>query len=82
MDIDRRVRVCDSAGAAILGWKADELLGRPLEDFVEPADVATLARRFGDVAASHRELECESNLRQSDGRFSPFEIEIAPVESP
>ncbi|HPF41240.1 MAG TPA: PAS domain S-box protein [Phycisphaerae bacterium] len=82
VDTDRIICVCDCAGAAILGWKADELLGRSLDDFIEPADAAMLARRFGDVAAGHREFECEAGLRRSDGRPAAFEIDIAPVRSP
>ena len=39
-DLDQRLTDCNRAGAAVLGYERDEIIGRSIADFVSPADFA------------------------------------------
>jgi two-component system, cell cycle sensor histidine kinase and response regulator CckA len=66
---DGVLRRVNGAFERTLGWTVDEVAGRPLLEYVEPADTGVVARALERVAAGSTEDGFEVRLRASDGRF-------------
>jgi len=61
-------RLCD-----LLGFAAEEVLGRPLLDFVDPEDLQTNPARMAELRAGNAVVS-ERPLRCKDGRWIPIEL--------
>ncbi len=70
-DAHGNFRAVNPAWARLLGWHADELMGRSYLDFVHPDDRATSARRLA-VAETDGLPRNESRVRHKDGSYRWF----------
>lgn len=66
MDADHRSTYVNSHMAEMLGYKAEDILGRPVEDFMFPEDIAGHEARMGKRHAGESAVY-ERRFRRSDG---------------
>jgi PAS domain S-box-containing protein len=52
-----------------LGWSEEEMVGRVLEDFLHPEDLASTAAEVGKLSAGVKTLAFENRYRQSNGAY-------------
>ena len=64
LDNSRRIRVCNSTAAEILGVALPELFGRAFQDYVQPEDLSILSTR--GVGAADK-VSFELNVKHPDG---------------
>ncbi len=76
---EHRILEASLAGAALLGWPRDELIGRSLEEFI----VSSEPRSLEDTMQRAREPTLPSDrfasLRRRDGRVAEAEISVTPI---
>ena len=74
--------VCDKAGVIfdvnptatrLLGWSIDEMVGRPIFDFIHPADAESTKAGVGGIMSSGRSLSIENRYRTKDGNYLLFD---------
>jgi two-component system, cell cycle sensor histidine kinase and response regulator CckA len=79
MDAERKVRIWNPAAERILGWKAAEILGRPLPPMAGPGQkdgfAALTARAFRGEAITGEEFRS----RRRDGATVDVSVSMAPV---
>jgi PAS domain S-box-containing protein len=56
----------------LLGWRPDDLLGRPLADLVHPEDRATVTERLAQVVDTEDAVRVDARLRAADGEHRWF----------
>nr|WP_282452973.1 PAS domain S-box protein [Lysobacter sp. CAU 1642] len=67
--IDRRGRLqrVNATVLRVLDYSEEELIGRPLVEFVHPDDLLLTANRFDELEKGAREVQLEHRMRRSDG---------------
>jgi len=74
-DREGRVRLLNEAASGVLGYRAAEMMGRPVEELVTAADRARLAELL-----SRGEVRNESiALRARDGEPVPVDLALSPL---
>ena len=74
-DSQSRVIAVNARGCDLLGFTAEEIQGRPFQDFVDPEDLRTAPPRIDDLRAG-KTVVSERRLRHKDGRLLPVEITV------
>ncbi len=86
VDADGVIRAVNSTACEVLGYRADELLGEPVEVLVPTAHRHQhQAHRAGYAAAPTRRAmgrTLELEVQHKDGSTTPTEISLSPVDSP
>lgn len=77
-DNDGVVRALSPTVTTHLGWRPDQLIGRPFEELVHEDDVASL-RRMHCALQSGRAQRTELRLRRSDGTHVRMAVAMRPV---
>lgn len=67
--VDGYLRQVNPAWTHVLGWSHEELLARPVLDFVHPDDQAGIQRAREDLLAGHPVLELENRYRCKRGGY-------------
>jgi len=80
MDTQGRVHAVNDAWTTLLGWTAEELVGRPFSDFLVPADLPRGAADAHALAAAHALPSFENRYLHKDGRKLSFAWVSAPHE--
>jgi PAS domain S-box-containing protein len=78
VDLDTCVRRWNHAAERIYGWRAEEVLGRPVP-FVPPEQQAEFEWLLGRVRAGNAYTGFETVRRRKDGSLVDVEIAAAPV---
>ena len=78
--LDGRLLAVNPAWTELLGRPEDELIGRPITDFVHPDDIQPTAAQFADLAAGHVAERFEHRLRHRDGRWRLIAWTAVPEE--
>jgi PAS domain S-box-containing protein len=75
-DLDGRITNLNLAGEKLLGWKADELIGRPVESIMAPSETSVTAGLIkpGSVSTEPGGATFRLELRARDERMVPFEV--------
>jgi PAS domain S-box-containing protein len=74
LDLQGRITYANGAAAALVGWSAENLVGRPITDIDPDYDDATLARDIPELCRRGR-MRFESTMRRRDG--SDFAVEVS-----
>jgi PAS domain S-box-containing protein len=69
MDTDVKIRRVNSEWEAAFGWTSDDLLGKPLLDFIHPEDVASTRAAMQLTREQNRMPHLVNRLRCRDGSF-------------
>ena len=79
---DDRVVLLNPAGARLLGVQsAEEVIGRPLEEAITPANSALALARTREVARTRKHLPpVEIVMRRGDGQVVECEVDTLPFE--
>ncbi len=65
-----------------LGYRADEVVGRPIADFMSPASQQAAARAFPQFKASGELHELELDFVRRDGSLFPASLAASAVKAP
>ncbi len=68
VDLEGTVRYANGAWARVLGYAPEEVVGRPLSDFLHPTDVARTRTASRQAIASGRLDAFENRFQRKDGR--------------
>ena len=68
LDEEGRILAVNQAWLDTLGYEREEVLGRPVADFIVPDDLPILADRFPRFKSEGRVCDVEYRLRRHDGR--------------
>ena len=61
----------------VIGWRPDELIGRPFVDFVDMSAFPQAAERLAEISANPGQPSTDRLLiRHKDGRLMPFEVSV------
>lgn len=83
IDCDGRLSVISDGWCARLGWRRDEMAGRPIGDFIHPDDRDDLAQRIAAISAAGSACPEMSLARfgvrliARDGATRPFDLSAA-----
>jgi PAS domain S-box-containing protein len=66
---DGYVKRVNPAWTRLLGWRADELLARPIAEFIHPDDYPALATELGRLRDGDGVVECRARYRCRDGDY-------------
>jgi two-component system, NtrC family, sensor kinase len=69
LDFDARITRCNRAFEALLGYSADELRGRTVQDITPPGSVPTSMEALGRLHATGQPQRYEKEYRSKDGRI-------------
>lgn len=73
-DLNQKVTACNPAAATALGWRRDEIVGRPIADFISPDDHVRTATMLRQKLAAGGDTQYEVDVRARDGRVMRWEI--------
>lgn len=65
---------CTASIVELSGWTADDLIGRPIADFVHGDDVEGFLRDFTNSVQNGTDLNLYYRFRMKDERYTIFEI--------
>jgi PAS domain S-box-containing protein len=83
LDNDKRFRAWNRAAAAIFGWRADEILGQPVEKIVPPDVLASQEmERIDRDIEQHGHCHLETVRLAKDGRRVPVELTVSLLRDP
>ncbi|RKZ19584.1 hypothetical protein DRQ50_01750 [bacterium] len=74
LDSEGRIGHVNDAWLELLGYSADEVIGRWIGDFIAPEDLAQLAERFPRFLATGEVRRLAFSLRRKDG--TPIRVEV------
>jgi PAS domain S-box-containing protein len=77
-DYDSRITAINPSAERVLGWTEEEMVGKPLGDFVHPDDAAATAEEFGKVSAGATTLAFENRYRAKDGEYRLLDWTAVP----
>jgi PAS domain S-box-containing protein len=66
---DGVITAVNPAATHMLGWAEQDMIGRPLADFVHPDDLASTAAEIGKLAAGQTTLAFENRYRTRAGEY-------------
>ncbi|MEH3147401.1 MAG: response regulator [Methylobacterium frigidaeris] len=78
VDFDGTLAAVNPAWTEVLGWPADEVVGRPVLDLVHPDDRAASAAEIGRLAQGFTTLRFENRYRHRDGGDRTLSWTVAP----
>jgi len=73
-DPDLRLSFVNEAGEALMGWSAEEWIGRSILDLVHPDDIAVAVSSAGTVQGKRAGSPVEVRARTADGGWKWLEI--------
>jgi PAS domain S-box-containing protein len=77
---DGTITALNPAWHAVLGWQAEDLIGRPFLDFVHPDDRARTLAETQRLADGHATLLFENRYRHADGSYRTLSWTAVPGE--
>jgi diguanylate cyclase (GGDEF)-like protein/PAS domain S-box-containing protein len=80
-DLDRRITYLNPAAEELLGWRADEVLGRDFYEIIPPESFRDTVREIGRRARQGEAWHGEFQLRHRDGQEIPALSSVRPVYS-
>jgi PAS domain S-box-containing protein len=83
LDNDRRFRTWNPAAEHVFGWKADEILGKPLTVLVPPELITSgELERIDEQLHKHGNYHFETVRSAKDGRRVPVEVTASVLRDP
>lgn len=79
LGFDGRFKRVNRSLVGILGWRAEELVGRPFTDFVHPDDLHSARQMAASLVAGHSAVEYEARVRTRAGEYRWLRSIVAPV---
>lgn len=79
VDLEDRVTAWNAAAERLFGWRADEVIGRPLPTV--PADAHERRRRWIERSMAGEEVEVTTQQLHRDGRRIDVLLRYAPIRS-
>jgi PAS domain S-box-containing protein len=79
MDPERRVLMCNPAFERLFRFSADELLGRPLDEYIVPAEQRLEAARNNEDLATGEAVFNSTRRRCKDGTLIDVEVHGVPL---
>ncbi|NPV27054.1 MAG: GAF domain-containing protein [Firmicutes bacterium] len=80
LNAEGRIRDCNPAACAMLGYSREEMLTKDLRDLITPEDLANLDLKIGQVLKGEP-LSVERKLRRKDGTLVITDASISKLES-
>ncbi|AWB21551.1 PAS domain S-box protein [Methylobacterium currus] len=77
---DGTIAALNPAWRAVLGWEAEDLIGRPFLDLVHPDDQARTRTETQRLADGHATLLFENRYRHADGSYRTLSWTAVPGE--
>jgi PAS domain S-box-containing protein len=77
--VDGRLRRVNPAFARLLGYSSEEMLSRPMEDFVHPGDLDALRASIAELERGVQVTQVETRTLRSDGEVVTLEWSARPV---
>jgi len=79
---DRTILYSSPASERIIGYPADELVGRRLDDLVHSEDLATVVTTFALQQDASEPTSVTHRLRNADGEWVWLETDVAAIRAP
>ncbi len=83
VDAEKRFRSWNRAAEEVFGWKAEEIIGKPVQ-FIVPPDLldAHELEQIDEQVAAHGHLHIETVRLTKDGRRVPVELSLSVLRDP
>ncbi|MBI3040919.1 MAG: PAS domain S-box protein, partial [Chloroflexi bacterium] len=78
-DIEGQIIFWGRGAANLLGWRAEEVVGRRAEDFLVPEELGQQAQAIRELLRSGQRWAGEFTARCKDGTLTPFLVRSSPV---
>ncbi len=78
-DLTGTVTSWDEAAERLFGFKADEMIGQPIQRVIPPARIMEEAAILDRISRGERMLHFETERVVKDGRLIPVSLSISPV---
>ncbi|MFC3123804.1 PAS domain S-box protein [Pseudoroseomonas globiformis] len=79
-DFQARIEAVNPAWTTLLGWEADELVGRDFMSLLHPEDVEATLAEVGKLSDGQTTLRFENRYRQKDGHYRWLSWTAVPDE--
>ena len=77
-DFHGTITAVNPSATRLLGWEQDELVGRRLDEFIHPDDLASSAAELAKLARGARTLSFENRYRCKDGGYRLLDWNSVP----